>query len=131
VTKLGIEGIQEAQADNARKIAALKPRGAYGRFIKDVVTALHRYAVTITHVWHYKGGGLRASHRMKLEPSKLYGEIYIDPKSVNPRGQKPSVYGPYEEKRGGTHAFYNRTVKEAGDKVVRKAWKTHMDGAVR
>jgi hypothetical protein len=110
--KLGITGLQEALYDNQKRIAALRPSSAYGRAIRDVTVRLQRYAIGITHVWPDKGGGLRASHRMEVK--ELRGRIYIDPGAVNPRGQKPSIYGPYEEARGGSHAFYNRTVDEAG-----------------
>ena len=47
----------------------------------------------------------------------MTGRIYIDPRAVNPRGQKPSVYGFYENKRGGEHAFYDRTVEEFEEKT--------------
>src|SRR5512145_1695553 len=104
----GIKGLQEAQAANKRQIAATRPSGTLGRAVLYATTKLHRYAVAITHVWVYKGGGLRASQRMKLEQGGLRGRIYIDPSAVNPRGQKPSIYGPIEEARGGSHAFYYR-----------------------
>jgi|DewCreStandDraft_4_1066084.scaffolds.fasta_scaffold97844_3 hypothetical protein len=107
-----IQGLQEAQHANLRRINAMKPGGALGRAVQYTTVSAHRYAVSITHVWRYKGGGLRASHRMKV--SGLRGEIYIDPTAVNPRGQKPSVYGPAEHARGGTHAFYARTQREYG-----------------
>lgn len=107
-----IEGIQEVQDANLQRIAAMKPAGAMGKAIKYGAIRLHRYAVAITHVWKYKGGGLRASHRMAVEGASA--KIYIDPTTINPRGQRPSIYGPYEHARGGTHAFYNRTVAEEG-----------------
>lgn len=116
MSAVDLQGLQEAQLDNIKRIAALKPDSHFGVAVKEVTAALHRYAVTITHVWHIKGGGLRASHRMAFDG--LHGRIYIDPSAVNPRGQKPSVYGPYEEARGGEHAFYRRTLDESGDKYV-------------
>lgn len=109
---MAIKGLQEAQAANNRQIAATKRSRTLGRAVLYAMTKLHRYAVAITHVWVYKGGGLRASHRMKLERGGLCGRIYIDPSAVNPRGQKPSIYGPIEEARGGSHAFYYRAVSE-------------------
>ncbi len=126
-TGLSITGLQEAQAANEKRIASLQPSGELGQAIKDVTLIGHRYAVQITHVWKYLGGGLRAAHRMKV--TGLRGEIYIDPRAVNPRGQKPVVYGPYENARGGDHAFYDRTQemleKNAADQVfakVEKSW---------
>lgn len=106
--EFAIKGIQEAQAENAKRIARLQPRGEVGQKIKDLTSSAHRYAVSITHVIT---GSLRASHRMEIKG--LRGRIYLDPSAVNPRsGQKPAVYGYYENKRGGEHAFYDRTVEE-------------------
>jgi len=118
---LSITGLQEAQADNAKRIAALKPTGELGQAIKDLTITGHRYAVQITHVWKYLGGGLRASHRMEVKGTT--GRIYIDPSAVNPRGQKPVVYGYYENRRGGDHAFYDRTeefLNKDAEKIVAK-----------
>lgn len=125
--ELSIEGIQKAQARNLRRIAAIKPKGAAEQAVRDALIALHRYAVQITHVGKYKvrgafvgGGSLRASHRIKHEG--LSGMIYIDPKSRNPRSKTPPhEYGVYENARGGTHAFYDRTVDEIGGTVIQRA----------
>jgi len=108
---VSIQGLQEALYANQKRIAALKTEGAFGKFVKNATISLQRYAIGITHVWWDRGGGLRASHRMEL--TGMRGRIYLDPNAVNPRGQRPAVYGPYEEARGGTHAFYQRTVSEA------------------
>ncbi len=116
---LSITGLQEAQAENAKVIAALKPDGEVGQAIKDLTITGHRFAIQVTHVWKYLGGGLRAAHRMEVKG--LRGRIYIDPRAVNPRGQRPAVYGPYENARGGEHAFYDRTqemLEKDADNVV-------------
>jgi len=107
---LSITGLQEAQMDNLKRIARLQPDGELGKAIKDTTIGAHRFAVQITHVWKVLGGGLRASHRAEVKG--LRGRVYIDPGAVNPRGQKPSIYGYYENRRGGSHAFYDRTVEE-------------------
>lgn len=130
-----IEGIQEAQARNLKRIAALSPAGKAGEAVRDAIVALHRYVVSITHVGRYDrmgvsgkaiGGSLRASHRMEI--TGLTGMIYIDPNSVNPLGKKPSVYGVYEHERGGEHAFYDRTVNEYGPSVSEKVIADIKDG---
>ena len=107
---LSITGLQEAQADNQRHIAMMKPTGELGAAIREITVGAQRYAITITHVIT---GSLRASHRMEVKG--LRGKIYIDPSAINPRTeQMPVVYGFYENKRGGEHAFYDRTVDEYG-----------------
>jgi hypothetical protein len=118
---LGIEGLQEAMKKNQQDIAALKPRPGFAEATRQAMIQLHRHAVAITHVWVEKGGGLRASHRMELVDGGLTGIISIDPSAVNPRGQRPSVYGVYEHARGGAHAFYDRAIEEAGDSVANRA----------
>jgi hypothetical protein len=106
-----IKGIQEAQRDNIQDIAELKPSSAMGRMIEQVTAELHRYAITITHVLT---GALRASHRMEIQNGGLRGRIYIDESSMRPGpvGVFPSEYGVWENERGGSHAFYDRTVDE-------------------
>ncbi len=111
-----IKGIQEAQRWNLRAIAALRPSGALGRAIRWGMAAAHRYAVSITHV---VTGALRASHRMAV--SGTQGRIFLDPSARNPRSRvRTAVYGPAEERRGGEHAFYRRTVTEAGPRIARE-----------
>lgn len=109
---ISLRGVQEAQDMNARAIAALRPAGAAGVAVRDATAEMHRYAVSITHVWKYKGGGLKTSHRMEVNDFR--GRIYIDPGVINPRGQRPVEYGPHEHARGGSHAFYARTMAEVG-----------------
>ncbi len=122
--KISIEGIQEAMAKNNRRIAALKPNGASEEAVREAIITLHRYAVQITHVGKYTGGGaLKSSHRMDVQG--LEGKVYIDPSSVSPRRgsakQMPVIYGVFEHARGGEHAFYDRTIAEIGGAVVNRA----------
>lgn len=114
-----IRGLQEAQQDNLMRIAMLQPGGAIGRAIQYATTEAHRYAVSITHVYWYRGGGLRASHRIALQGDK--GRVFIDPNAINPRGQRPAIYGPAEHAHGGSHAFYARTEREAGLRIAKAA----------
>lgn len=117
-----ITGIQEAQRANLQAIAALKPRGAFGRMVIYVTREAQRDAVAITHV---DTGALRASHRVKVQG--LRGWVYIDPSSVNPRsGERPAVYGVYEHERGGSHAFYQRVVDERGQEIAERALRELM-----
>jgi len=118
--KIGIRGIQEAQAAMLRAVAALDPQGAFGQAVVWATTQLHRYATYITHV---QTGALRASHRMRFnfDSVSARGEIYIDPGSVNPLGAKPATYGVTEHGRGGSHAFYQRTYEEHGGQIGGRA----------
>lgn len=113
---LSISGLQEAQDANLKAIVALRPSGAMGHAIRFIVTSVHRYAAIITHV---DTGALRASHRMKVLDTR--GAVYVDPGARNPRsGIRVVSYGKDEEERGGSHAFYGRTVSEIGGQVLRE-----------
>lgn len=111
-----ISGLQEVQDVHLRLIAAFRPEGAAGRLLQYVTTALHRYATSVTHV---DTEALRASHRMSFDSPENRASIYLDPSATNPRtGALTSEYGPVEEARGGTHAFYARTVQERGNQAI-------------
>lgn len=115
-----IEGLQEAQAAMNKIVAELRPRGAYGRAIVQVTSGLHHYATSITHV---DTGTLRSSERMIVNLSQQpRGVVFVDPSAVNPRtGERPADYGKQEEARGGSHAFFSRTVAEAGPRLLQQA----------
>lgn len=114
--RVTIEGLQKAQQQNQRRIAALRPTGAFGEAIQYATAELQRYAITQTHV---DTGALKSSHMMEV--SGLRGRIFLSPGAINPKGQRPAVYGVYEHERGGSHAFYERTVAEYGQHVVSRA----------
>ena len=116
--ELTITGLQEAQQANLRVFNALRPRGAMGRAVQLMGGATHNKAVFNTP-WDY--GALRASHRTKFQEGRSWarGRMFIAADSVNPRGQRPSVYGPIEHDRGGSHAFYERTQGERGSHILR------------
>lgn len=115
--RYSIEGLQAAQAAVARAAAAAKPSGALGTAVQQATVSLHRYAVGVTHV---DTGSLRASQHLTV--ARTRGEIYLSPGARNPRsGNRPAEYGVYEHKRGGTHAFYERTVNEHGQAALNAA----------
>lgn len=127
-----LEGAQEVQERNLRRIANLRPEGAAGEAVRDAAIALHRHVVQITHVGKYVGGGaLKNAHRMRVD--ELEAMIYIDPAVTSPRRGKrkyrPAVYGVYEHERGGEHAFYDRTHEEIGESVKARAI-SHITEAV-
>lgn len=114
---LTIAGLQKAQSDNLRMIAALHPT-RLARGVQVALTDLERYAVSISHV---DTGALRASHRMRIElgANDALGTLFIDPSAVNPRSnQRVADYAPAEHARGDTHAFYERTYDYEGDRAL-------------
>lgn len=106
-----IYGLQEAQAGNQQMLMASRPQGEFGEAIDYVVKHALAYAIRVTHV---DRGWLKASHRGRR--AGLKGAVYIAPMGGD---DDPAEYGPYEHARGGSHAFYDRTVDEAGDQIIK------------
>lgn len=120
-----ISGLQHAQYANLALIAACEAGGALGRAVRYAALEAQRYAAAITHV---DTGTLKASHHIASKNGGLRAVVYVDPSARNPRtGERPSIYGEYEEFRGGSHAFYRRTVDERGYAIARAA----ADGFMR
>ena len=104
-----ISGQQQAQRAVLKTIAAVKPTGGMGRAVRFLALDAHRYLVSVTHV---DTSAYRTSQFVRAEGLDRY-RIFIDPTSRNPRtGARPSVYGPIEEARGGSHAAYERTFRQ-------------------
>jgi len=116
-----VKGLEVLQRVNTQRIKALQPQGKLGGLVQQVLLQLHAYMVVITH---RLSGALAASERVRMEG--LRGEIFIDPGSVNPMGQRPAVYGPFENARGGEHAFIDRTVMYA-PKVSAEGVRTFLN----
>jgi hypothetical protein len=104
-----LENAQRMQDMVVQAVEALNARGVAER-VKGTTLRLHRYAVRVTHK---DTTALSRSHIPRVQG--LHGEIYINPAARNPKRGRPAVYGPYEHRRGGAHAFYDRTVREHGE----------------
>lgn len=116
--RMTIEGIQSAQDTNNRVIAAIEPGGSAEKALQDATTFLHRHLVSVTHV---DTGAYRSAQRMRVERSRMMSVIDVNPSATNPRTrQRVREYAPIEEARGGSHAAYNRTFREAGPKAVNR-----------
>lgn len=98
-------------------------RGLYRGAFRDTITAMldiaKRYAEGITHVY---SGQLKASHVTEYEGHRMRGSLHVDQHKLA-RGYGGQLryppqfvfeYATYEHARGGSHAFYERTIKETG-----------------
>ncbi len=113
--ELGIEGIQEALLRNQKAIAGLQAESAPAEAIQYIMAASQRYAIAVSHV---DTGAMRSGHRVGIFKSR--GVLSLDTGARNPRsGARVAVYGAHEHARGGSHAFYDRTVNEAGEQIMR------------
>jgi hypothetical protein len=94
-------------------------RGMFKDVIEEALEDLTHYAASITH---RETGNLAESHMWSYDSHRMKGQIFINPRSVWLQGNStirwPKIYGPYEHARGGSHAFYERTMKERGHILV-------------
>lgn len=105
---VNVEGLAELQAELARmtEAVATKPGGGLRNSLALALLQLQRYAVGIVHV---DTGRLKNSIFTEIEGQ---GNSLIGHVATN------VAYAPFEERRGGAHAFFARTTKEEGPNVV-------------
>ena len=113
---VSIQGIQQTQAQLNRLAANNSPDSVVAAAVEGATQAAHRYAVYVTHV---DTGALKGAHAYTVRGA--HGEVYINPRAQRSDGARPANYGPYEHARGGTHAFYDRTVSEGFNSIASAA----------
>jgi hypothetical protein len=124
--ELTIRGIQEAQQRNLERIAALQPGGTIEEAVRWGTIEAERYGVGITHV---DTGTWRASHRIEFRERGLEGRVFVDPRSINPRGgARAAEYAAAWEERGGSMAVYKRTAAERGAFIAAEMGRMMMRG---
>lgn len=110
-------GLPEVQKAYTRLMSGLSTQGGLGRAIHYLASEAQKYAASMTHV---VTGTLQSSHQVEQIGLAQYS-ISISPASINPLGARPAVYGPVEHSRGGSHAFYERTVYSGGPELAGRA----------
>ncbi len=120
-----LRGLERIQAANRKLLLGISAKYGLAAGVKTATIILHNYAVGITHV---QTGTLQRSHLTDFASggvqtfrfgfpimNRAIGRIYINPAARNPvTGQRPEEYGLLEHRKGGSHAFYRRTVDERG-----------------
>jgi len=99
--KIEVKNLREVRRAMTRTIQALEPKGTQGA-VAFATLGLHRFMSAIVHV---RTGRLKNS--LFPEVTETQGRIFTN---VN--------YAPYEEARGGTHAFMTRTEKEGAPGIA-------------
>jgi hypothetical protein len=107
-----IYGIQQTQANLNRIAATNRPDSVIAAAVEGATQAAHRYAIYVTHV---DTGALKGAHAYTARG--VHGEVYIRAEAQRSDGRRPAQYGPYEHARGGSHAFYARTVSEGASSI--------------
>ncbi len=89
------------------------PSGALG---KAVTYATRTYAEGTARRAHQDTGTMAGAQTAEIQG--LMGRVYTA-STTNPKSrQAASVYAPYEEARGGAHAFYNPTYQQDTPRIV-------------
>lgn len=116
-----IRGNKEAQRAMTVAANAVQGQGGLGRAIQFVTLGAMQFAMRVSHK---VSGALRSAHIPEFQSGigMARGRVFIDPTAINPMGGKPvDDYAAIEEARGGSHAFYERTVSERGNYLVGRA----------
>lgn len=103
---LEIRGLRETRARLKQALERLSANGDLEALVAAATLRAHRYTVGITHV---DTGRLKNSHfpTVQAAGNQVYGVVGTN-----------VVYAIYEHNRGGSHAFYKRTVKEEGPAII-------------
>ena len=102
------EGMEEVKRalDEAARIAQ---RG--GALEKSAAFAARRAYYYVRSITHVDTGALKASHVIEQHGLRAY--VYPSPAIINPRSrQRVTDYAFYENRRGGSHAFYTRMLEK-------------------
>lgn len=89
---------------------------AGGALGKAVAAATQAYAQGTARNAHRDTGTMAGAQT--AEVSGLMGRVYTASASNPKSRQSASVYAPYEEGRGGPHAFYNTTYQQDTPRIV-------------
>jgi hypothetical protein len=89
------------------------PSGALG---KAVAAATQAYAQGTARNAHRDTGTMAGAQT--AEVSGLMGRVYTASTSNPKTGLAASTYAPYEEGRGGPHAFYNTTYQQDTPRIL-------------
>lgn len=101
-----IKGFEEIQEAHRKLVYEMSPRGAFGRANQKATLDLMRAVRVRAHV---DTGTYRSS--IVAEFDGLFGRVYVAPNRNPKSGQLASVYGQYEEARGGSHAAFANASK--------------------
>lgn len=114
-------------------------RGAFRDTITAMLDIAKNYAQSVTHVYT---GMLQASHVTEYDGHRMRGRVYVDDqvlaRDVSGRLKVPyqlvAEYAAYEHSLGGSHAFYERTMKHTGVILQMRGMRTlltTLDSQVR
>lgn len=104
-------------------VAAVSNKEVYRGALRDALkTMLYMAKVRAQEITHVHSGELRKRHLVTYDAHRMWGRLYVDPNALAIRKdgslkfplQFVAEYANYEHSRGGSHAFYARTMAELG-----------------
>ena len=110
-----IEGYEKIQEAQRKLVYEMKPSGAFGRANQYATLQLMRAVRVRAHV---DTGTYRSS--IAAEFDGLYGRVYVASNRNPKSGQAASVYAPYEEARGGSHAAFAQAQAQEGQRAMQE-----------
>lgn len=109
-----LQGQPELRQFIRRLIAAMRPGGSMTRIITYATDWGRQLAGEYSH---QDTTELSKSHLSEVTEGGSQGRVYINPSAVNPRGQRPAIYGPFEHGHGTSHAFYTLTSEDLNESL--------------
>ena len=108
------------------------PGGKFAKAVWKVTVSLASVCSWNYACYHWQ---LKASHRMKIIYARWNDRLHLDERKCS-HPEKPTTAGAikryHEKRRGGTHAFYRRTVEEhfmhASAMAVKGLYTEHKPG---
>ena len=105
----------------------------YRGIVKDTATAaLQDWALYAKKITHKLTGLLSESFVWEYDSHSQKGRLFINPRIVRRQGRNtlawPHVYGVFEHDRGGSHAFFSRTMSARGSKVLEAGMRALISG---
>lgn len=97
------------------------------RGLFDMGDKTKNYASSITHQWT---ATLYRSYLLDIGAAgnKAAAQVFVDPNAMNPFGQRPAVYAPFEFARGGSHDAFGLAFKQANPAFVISGIEVILDG---
>lgn len=105
---LQIQGLEETQRRLVALADEVRASGGLEGIIASGTLRAHAYATKVVHV---------LTGRLK---NSLHPRVHTRGNNVHGVVRTNVLYAPYEHARGGSHAFFDRTVKEEGKAIVKQ-----------
>lgn len=111
--KIAVQGLPGLQTLARQVRDTALPNGALS---KAVEYAAKSFALGTALRAHRKTGTMEEAQTYEI--NGLYARVYTGDKHNPETGQLASLYAPYEEARGGAHAFYDTTFTRTAESVA-------------